>query len=50
MGGERVKVMMERESESDGRRESESDIFGRKKIIWGEIWAVGSTQIDFNRR
>ena len=50
MGGEREWVMMERESESDRRRESESDIFGREKIIWGEIWAVGSTQIDFNRR
>ena len=41
MGGERVKVMMERESESDGRRESENDIFGRKKIISSEISAVG---------
>ena len=62
MGRERVRVMMERESESDGRRESESesesdgrregenDIFGREKIIWGEIWAVRSTQFDFSRR
>ena len=33
MGGERVRVMMEKESESDGRRESECDIFGWQKII-----------------
>ena len=33
MGGKRVKVMMERESESDGRREIESDIFWWEKII-----------------
>ena len=50
MGGERVRVMMERESESDGRRESESDIFEREKIIWGEIWVIGSSQMNLSRR
>ena len=45
-----MRVMMEKESESDGRRESEIDIFRREKMIWDEIWVVGSTQIDFSRR
>ena len=30
--------------------DKKSDIFGREKIIWGEIWAVGLTQMDLSRR